>query len=60
MYVHQRRFHEGDKWEVLYGQYKTLSEAQAALEKRPDKKLCRIAEEYTVVRYKAVKTTAFN
>ena len=55
MYVLQRRFREWDKWDTLYGRYKTLCEARETLEKRPDKTLCRIAEEYTVTRYKAVK-----
>lgn len=58
MYVIQERVKPwSDKYETLkyLPRYSTLAEARAALEKRSFKSMCRIAEEYTVTRYKAVK-----
>ena len=54
MFVIQDKFR--DKWFLRSGpKYKTLDEARAALEKLPMNHSCRIAEEYTVTRYKAVR-----
>ena len=60
MYVIQRRFVEYDKWEVMHscGRMKTLKEAQDALATVPKFPYHRIAEEYTQVRYRAIKTLA--
>ena len=50
-----------DKWVVLHsrGRFKTIDEARAVMEKLPGqpnfKHIYRIAEEYTVVRYKVIK-----
>ena len=58
MYVIQQRFKEWEKWETVSskGRFETLPEAKAAFEKMSnfEKKICRIAEEYTITRYKAV------
>ena len=58
MYVIQQRFKEWEKWETLAskGRFETLPEAKAAFENMSnlEKRICRIAEEYTVTRYKAV------
>jgi hypothetical protein len=43
------------KWVPGKTRYPTLTEAQAEYEKLPFKSEHRIAEEYTVVRYKPVK-----
>jgi hypothetical protein len=55
MYVLQYRVHSWDKWDPLSKRYPTVEEAKAELAKQPFKSMFRIAEEYTVVRYKAVK-----
>lgn len=57
MYVIQERFREWDKWETQHykGRFKTLPEAKAALSTMPFPSQCRVAQEYTVTRYKAVK-----
>ena len=48
----------GDKYITLEDpRYKTLEEARAALNAKPGKSQYRIAEEYTITKYKAVKTT---
>ena len=41
-------------WHTFNARFKTKEEAQAALDKTPMNKGMRIAEEYTVTRYKAV------
>ena len=60
MYVIQERVRPWvEKYEVLHnkGRFKTIEEARAVFESMPklQQSICRIAEEYTVVRYKAVK-----
>ena len=55
MFVLQWRVKDWDKWNTCDARYKTLAEARAALNSKPCKIGYRIAEEYTVVRYKAVK-----
>lgn len=55
MYVLQRKWHDWDAWEVASKRYPTLTEAQEAYNRLIVKARYRIAEEYTVVRYKAVK-----
>ncbi len=55
MYVLQYRVREWDKWETMLDKFPTIEKAQAELAKQPIKSMFRIAEEYTVVRYKAVK-----
>ena len=65
MYVIQHRIHDWDKWDTYKfkrgtreeGRYRTLAEARDAFAALPGLLRCdaRIAEEYTVVRYKAVK-----
>jgi hypothetical protein len=54
MFVIQWRIHEWDKWTTRSTRYPTIGEARKAFDKLPYKTGCRIAEEYTVVRYKAV------
>ena len=55
-YVLQMRAHSWDtSWITLGLGYDTLEEAKAALAWRAPKSLYRIAEAYTVIRYKAVK-----
>lgn len=55
-YVIQSRVHDWDPWSTWPNhQYDTLKEARAAFETLPIKHNHRIAEAYTVVRYKAVK-----
>jgi hypothetical protein len=44
------------KWAVMSVRFATLKEAQAAYDKLPIKHGHRIMEEYTVTRYKAVKS----
>ena len=62
MYVIQERFRSWEKWELRYslGKFKTLEEAKKVFNNLPEaeKKLSRIAEEYTVTRLKAVKKAA--
>lgn len=54
MYVIQYRIHEWDKWETSSRRYPTFEEAQTVFNALPIKAGHRIAEEYTVTRYKAV------
>lgn len=55
-YVIQSRRHDWDGWDTWpQYQYDTLAEARAAFEALRDKRGYRIAEAYTVVRYKPVK-----
>lgn len=57
-YVLQMKRHPWDDkhWDTLGGQhYRTVDEARAAMEQKPIKSLYRIAEAYTVIRYKVVK-----
>lgn len=54
-YVLQFRFRDWDKWETVPGKYDTVEEAEAVRRKRPFPNHYRIAEAYTVTRYKAVK-----
>lgn len=54
-YVIQRRFHSGDKWETLLTKYPTPEVARQAIEQKVKGPKYRIAESYTVVRYKAIK-----
>ena len=53
-YVMQIRFHTWSPWEVIR-EYDTLDEAILDYDALPIKAGHRIAEAYTVVRYKAVK-----
>lgn len=57
MYVIQSRVTESQPWFVVSERYKSMGEAKSALELlNPLLKIhARIAEEYTVTRYKAVK-----
>lgn len=55
-YVLQFKVHDWDnKWETAPGKYGTITEAEAARQKKPFPSYYRIAEAYTVIRYKAVK-----
>lgn len=56
MYVIQYRVHDWGKWSTCPKRYPTLEEAKAAYSTLLAKSMYRIAEEYTVVRYKAVHT----
>lgn len=54
-YVIQFKKYRYDPWQVCPGhEYNTLEEAKAAFDALPIKTDYRIAESYTVVRYKAV------
>lgn len=54
--VKQRRPYKRDLWrETLLGPFETLEEAKACLAERAFPNDYRIAEAYTVTRYKAVK-----
>lgn len=56
MYTHKRRSDLYRRWVTLESmQYDTLEEAKAAFARLPIKADRRIAEAYTVVRYKPVK-----
>lgn len=55
MYVLQMRVQPRKKWETVSKRFATVEEAEAALKSRPIQSIYRIAEEYTVVRYKEVK-----
>ena len=56
MYTHKKRSDLYRRWVTLESmQYDTLEEAKAAFERLPIKADHRIAEAYTVVRYKPVK-----
>lgn len=54
-YVLQMQKSRWDKWETVSQEYGTLEEARAELERKSIKIGYRIAEAYTVTRYKAVK-----
>jgi hypothetical protein len=55
MYVLQYRVHHWDTtWKAGAKRYPTYEEVKAAYDKLPFKSDYRVAEEYTVVRYKAV------
>ncbi len=55
-YVLQMREHSWTKtWITLGQEFDSLDEAKAALAKRSPQSYYRIAEAYTVTRYKAVK-----
>lgn len=56
MYTHKKRSDLYRRWVTLESmQYDTLEEAKSAFERLPIKADHRIAEAYTVVRYKPVK-----
>jgi len=56
MFVIQRKEHPWSKtWETESDRYPTLEEARVEYGKRLYKTEYRIMEEYTVIRYKAVK-----
>ena len=62
MYVIQRKYLKSDKWSVLHsygngGRIETMEEARSILDKmsKVEGIFFRVAEEYTVTRYKAVK-----
>lgn len=56
MYTHKKRSDLYRRWVTLESmQYDTMEEAKAAFERLPIKADHRIAEAYTVVRYKPVK-----
>ncbi len=50
-----RHFPHSNNWETLYCKYDTYEEAEAARLRLPAPNTYRVAESYTVVRYKAVK-----
>lgn len=51
-----RRYQYSDKlWDTVSGPYKTLDEAENARLRMPAPSMYRVAESYTVTRYKAVK-----
>lgn len=57
-YILQYNRYHGDKytkWENLSREYDTFEEAEAARLKMPAPNCYRVAESYTVVRYKAVR-----
>ena len=54
-YVFQKRWHDWDPWERVPGEYSSIEEAKAAKAQRAFPSLYRVAEAYTVTRYKAVK-----
>lgn len=58
MFVIQWRVHDWDRWTTGSKRYPTLKEAHMAYDKLPIKAGHRIAEEYTVTRYKAVGQSA--
>ncbi len=50
------RYHgECNNWETVSRRYDTYEEAEAARQKMPAPSCYRVAESYTVTRYKAVK-----
>lgn len=55
MYVLQFRMNKWDKWETMCTRYPTIAEAKATIKDNPFKANYRVAEGYTVVRYKAAK-----
>ena len=55
MYVLQFRANRWDKWETMCTRYPTIETAKEALKGNPFQSLYRVAEEYTVIRYKAVR-----
>ena len=54
-YALQMKEHRTEKWVTLSEPFDTLEQAKAALAERRPQSLYRIAEAYTVVRYKPVK-----
>lgn len=52
--IQARRFPWGNRWETV-SEYDTLEQALAAFERLPFRSEHRIAEAYTVIRYKEVK-----
>lgn len=54
-YVLQAKWHDWDNWETVPGKYDTVKEAEAARMQRGFPSRFRVAEAYTVTRYKAVK-----
>ena len=54
-YILQVRWREWEPWQRVPGEYSTIEDARAAKQQRPIPSLYRIAEAYTVTRYKAVK-----
>lgn len=54
-YVLQIQWREWEPWQRVPGEYSTIEEARAAKQQRALPSLHRIAEAYTVTRYKAIK-----
>ncbi len=54
-YVLQMKEHGSGRWMTLGQEFNSLDEAKAALAERRPQSLYRIAEPYTVVRYKPIK-----
>lgn len=54
-YVLQMRWHDWKPWERVLGEYGTIEEAEIARQQKAFPSLYRIAEAYTVTRYKAAK-----
>lgn len=52
--IQARRFPWENRWET-FSEYDTLEQARAAFERLPFRSDHRIAESYTVIRYKEVK-----
>lgn len=52
--IQARRFYWENKWKIV-SEHDTLEQARAAFERLPFRSDHRIAEAYTVIRYKAVK-----
>jgi len=57
MYIIQEKLRPWEKWEFSLGKFKTLEEAKKIFNNLPEaeKKMSRIAEAYTVTRYRAIK-----
>lgn len=55
MYVLQFRFHDYDKWQTMCTRYPTINAAEETIKENPFKSCYRVAEEYTVIRYRAAK-----
>lgn len=58
-YVVQFRFRDWDQWETLPPRFETPREAQDYIDRRSFPKKHRIAEAYTVERYKAYRGPIF-
>ena len=54
-YAVQRRFRNWEPWETMTPRFDTPEQAQAYIDKQPSPSLHRIAESYTVERFKAYK-----